>query len=502
MNQFEALCKLASKENWCWKLSCTTCGHMHFRYAFSELAAGKSPYDRNWLIHSENTDYSHCLGPSPRSYSEEQKEKLLHICQETNISSIAMNCKFPDWLGYLGLVLVEMYTDSNVYKAVSSKWASQLKDIVSPNSHAQARLSEVIEQEDEFLNIGDLEICEREIMNQRPNIEEEFPEQYMKLVLLFGRNEVQSKADRLNEIYAWCEAAWNRNLDRLRNTDVKYLLIAEAPPWSENNPISYFYSTFTGPLRNRIWKAFFDEAAPNDVNEALTRLAEKQFLLIDSLPFPMKYNPNHRNNQSYVELIQSCKGILYKKLQEIKWAKEVKLALAFRKNGEAIINAFPDGIDLPNGQTIKLCQSLIAADRSGYPNSQKLKDIWCLESNVQKRKPNQTEWDRVANKAMERVKTLVTGDKMNHKIRIHELIDKISKEVYEFIKESENSFNEGWVPATYIKDELGLKLSSYPQENEIDHKTGWFFATIARYLQDKNKVKFKKTGNRSFYKTL
>ncbi len=97
---------------------------------------------------------------------------------------------------------------------------------------------------------------------------------------------------------------------------------------------------------------------------------------------------------------------------------------------------------------------------------------------------------------------MCTGVKLNYKIRIHKLIDEISNEVYEFIKDSENSFNEGWVPATYIKDELGLKLSSYPQENEIDNKTGWFFSTIARYLQDKSKVKFKKTGNRSFYKTL
>jgi hypothetical protein len=91
---------------------------------------------------------------------------------------------------------------------------------------------------------------------------------------------------------------------------------------------------------------------------------------------------------------------------------------------------------------------------------------------------------------------------MNYKIRIHELIDEISKEVYKFIKESENDFDEGWVPATHIRDELDLNLYSYPQENERDGKTAWFFSTIARYLEDKNRIKFKKIGNRSFYKTL
>jgi len=49
MNQFEALCKLASDENWCWNLNCATCGHMHFRYAFSELAAAKSPEGGDWF---------------------------------------------------------------------------------------------------------------------------------------------------------------------------------------------------------------------------------------------------------------------------------------------------------------------------------------------------------------------------------------------------------------------------------------------------------------------
>ena len=91
---------------------------------------------------------------------------------------------------------------------------------------------------------------------------------------------------------------------------------------------------------------------------------------------------------------------------------------------------------------------------------------------------------------------------MNYKIRIDKLIDEISNEVYKFIKESENDFDGGWVPATFIKDELGLKLSAYPQENKKDKETDWFFSTIARYLEDKNKIKFKKIRNRSFYKAL
>jgi hypothetical protein len=82
-------------------------------------------------------------------------------------------------------------------------------------------------------------------------------------------------------------------------------------------------------------------------------------------------------------LVKSCSDYLTEKLnnKKIKRSKSVKLALAFKLNGKAIINAFPDGIDLPNGQTIKLCQSLIATDVSNYTNSNILKDIWCIENN-------------------------------------------------------------------------------------------------------------------------
>ena len=90
---------------------------------------------------------------------------------------------------------------------------------------------------------------------------------------------------------------------------------------------------------------------------------------------------------------------------------------------------------------------------------------------------------------------------MSNKSKVDELFNAMSDEVCNFIKSSESGFSECWVPATYIKDQLDLKKSAYPQGNKIDNKTGWLFATIARHLQDQNKVIFKKVGSRSFYKT-
>lgn len=89
---------------------------------------------------------------------------------------------------------------------------------------------------------------------------------------------------------------------------------------------------------------------------------------------------------------------------------------------------------------------------------------------------------------------------MNHKLKVHGYFQLMSDTVNSFIKESESGFSEGWVPATYIKDQLELKKSAYPQGNTIDNETGWLFATIARHLQDENRLNFKKIGSRTFYK--
>ena len=90
---------------------------------------------------------------------------------------------------------------------------------------------------------------------------------------------------------------------------------------------------------------------------------------------------------------------------------------------------------------------------------------------------------------------------MSSKQKVHQLFDEMSGEVHDFIKSSESGFSEGWVPATFIKDQLELTKSAYPQGNDIDNKTGWLFATIARHLQDKGKLLYKKVGNRAFYKS-
>jgi len=138
---------------------------MHFRYAFLELTKGKSPTDSQWQIHDRNTTYDH-LGSLPRNYTEEQKEIIHKICCEADLGIIESSCKFPDWLGYLGLILEHTYSGSKTYTELSSSWASQLIELVTSQSFIHARLQEIVEGNG-VLCIKDLEECESNIMHNK-----------------------------------------------------------------------------------------------------------------------------------------------------------------------------------------------------------------------------------------------------------------------------------------------------------------------------------------------
>lgn len=160
MNPFEALALIASEERWCWNLYCTTCGHTHFKYAFRELAKGKSPHDDGWIIRKQKTRYRDALGPLPKKYSPKEKERILEICSKASLSKISTECSFPDWLGYLGLVLHHMQPSSSAYKALSIAWAGQLLEMVTPESDIGSRLN-LVAQRGDLLSLNDLEAVEK-----------------------------------------------------------------------------------------------------------------------------------------------------------------------------------------------------------------------------------------------------------------------------------------------------------------------------------------------------
>ena len=139
-NPFEALCALASKEGWCWKLTCITCNHMYFRYGFMELAQGKHPDGPDWIVsNSRREELYPKLGRvwnDTRGPSEEDQTKLLAVLSEASLPKIARQCRFPAWLGYLGLGL--SYTeDAETQTLVLTKsWKPQLLEMLPNNADA------------------------------------------------------------------------------------------------------------------------------------------------------------------------------------------------------------------------------------------------------------------------------------------------------------------------------------------------------------------------------
>jgi hypothetical protein len=211
---------------------------------------------------------------------------------------------------------------------------------------------------------------------------QKFTNQLEILKALFGLTDEKSikrNLNRLEWVFLTSEKKWRYNLTRLKK--VEYLLIAEAPPWTEIGEMKYFYGTFQPPLANRIWHAFFpSKKLPQHVDTALDSLGQEGFLLIDSLPFSMKYSSRLRKTLLYRKLIKDCLPILMDKINdaEIRWAQEVKVAFAFELNGKAVIEGLPGGLPFPNGQVLRLTEDLISADGSGYPGLYKLRQIWGL----------------------------------------------------------------------------------------------------------------------------
>jgi len=214
------------------------------------------------------------------------------------------------------------------------------------------------------------------------DLEKAYPSQLETLRFLFeakGKDLIADKLPRLNHIFEIADGEWLENLQRLKGNRAKYLLLAEAPPWTEAGEVSYFYNTFSGQWVATIWHAFFpsERLTPN-IDSGLRKLANQGFLLVDTLPFSMKYPSSKRKNPIYYNLVRECLPFLFDKIAnpEIEWADEVRVALAFKLNGLAVIDALPNGLVLPNKQIIKLTANQIASDGSGFTNSEKLRNIW------------------------------------------------------------------------------------------------------------------------------
>ena len=155
-NAFEALCALASREGWCWKMACTTCGHMVFRYGFMELSKGKHPDASDWIVRSDNKHQLYrevdpvwgCSGQS-HDPSKEDQIKLISILSRASILRISKQCRFPAWLGYLGLGLSYTEPIEAEVKQLTESWKPQLPKLLPSDGNVMHLLRLTLFDSDE-----------------------------------------------------------------------------------------------------------------------------------------------------------------------------------------------------------------------------------------------------------------------------------------------------------------------------------------------------------------
>jgi len=194
-----------------------------------------------------------------------------------------------------------------------------------------------------------------------------------------GAESVQEKLDRLDYIFNFTEEKWYQNLERYGTVRIDKLLIAEAPPWTATGEPRYFYNQIDSKLHEDIWHGIIpDEPFPESQEDTYLMLAQRGFLLVDSLPFAMKYKPYHRRKATYKKLIKECSYYWLHKLANpsMQFSDTIRVAFAFKLNALAIIEAIPE-LQLSSEITIALSESMILADGSGFPKKAKIGDYFC-----------------------------------------------------------------------------------------------------------------------------
>jgi hypothetical protein len=163
LNAFEALCALAAQEQWCWNLSCGTCGHGVFRWGLRALAQGHRPADPTWSVHwgagvafADLEVQNGPQPPNPGDWPARDQERLQRIVARATLTNIAAVAAFPDWLGYIGLAL--FYTEQAEAKRalITRALGPQLRAFVVEGSPGASWLTDLADAPDARLRWADL----------------------------------------------------------------------------------------------------------------------------------------------------------------------------------------------------------------------------------------------------------------------------------------------------------------------------------------------------------
>jgi hypothetical protein len=217
-------------------------------------------------------------------------------------------------------------------------------------------------------------------------LQERYPRCFEALEPLCGGSVPSSTLERLNEIYLRTENIWTDYVSMIPHGAIRYLLFAEAPPWSESGRPKYVLDPESKPktLMRALSQAFFDRPtqATFGTDKILRRLAERGFLIVDTLPFAIDYSLNgRRQRKAYKTLVAaSCSTYVREKLETtgLKWSEQLRIAFGFKMNARTVINALDGRITL--GGTIHyLAEDQIAVTGANYPDGRRLRELYRIK---------------------------------------------------------------------------------------------------------------------------
>ena len=139
---FQALCHTASQQRWCWQLKCTTCHCMYIRAGFY-LIAKKEEFT---LLSVLNLIKNPNINFSKLSFSE--MENVIIDASKADLNMIKY-CKFPDWLGYIGLLYALFNYDetSHAIRKLTKSYCTQFQKMLDKKSKSFIWIDRIIQSD-------------------------------------------------------------------------------------------------------------------------------------------------------------------------------------------------------------------------------------------------------------------------------------------------------------------------------------------------------------------
>lgn len=156
-DSFLLFCNYASRKNLCWNIFCTTCGSHEFRSGIYALMKGNHfTDDDQWLTLCKTYTGPWFEWP----VSEIEYEKFSKVVQNCKLTDVAESCKFPDWLGYLGICFHWFSVWEREKHFLTQSWGVQLLNMCLNKNKLPKSLVDKISNKTDSMYFHDLEFFE------------------------------------------------------------------------------------------------------------------------------------------------------------------------------------------------------------------------------------------------------------------------------------------------------------------------------------------------------